>query len=127
MPYAVYDQNRTNKGGQTKGFFKKQYSCKHGPHGLQVGESSKPADGHFSSCIIYQDIAGNRAEDTKDQYRDDKAGDGGVVKQFHGITAQLVDCIGGEKETGAANSEISAFKCRKIYSCFPVDHTLGCR
>ena len=72
-------------------------------------------------------MAGNRAEDTKDQYRDDKAGDGGVVKQFHGITAQLVDCIGGEKETGAANSEISAFKCRKIYSCFPVDHTLGCR
>lgn len=82
MPYAVYDQNRTNKGGQTKGFFKKQYSCKHGPHGLQVGESSKPADGHFSSCIIYQDIAGNRAEDTKDQYRDDKAGDGGVVGSF---------------------------------------------
>lgn len=93
----------------------------------RLEKAAKPADRHFSSCIIYQDIAGNRAEDTKDQYRDDKAGDGGVVKQFHGITAQLVDCIGGEKETGAANSEISAFKCRKIYSCFPVDHTLGCR
>ena len=32
--------------------------------------------------------------------------------------AQLVDCIGGEKETGAANSEISAFKCRKITAAF---------
>ena len=95
MPYMI--RTEPIKEDRPKGSLRNSTPANMDPHGLQVGESSKPADGHFSSCIIYQDIAGNRAEDTKDQYRDDKAGDGGVVKQFHGITAQLVDCIGGEK------------------------------
>ena len=49
------------------------------------------------------------------------------MKQFYGIAAKFVNCIGCEKDAGTAKGEIGALIGGKLAGCFFIDHMLDGR